>query len=455
MSNNIVKIVIINSHSDNRGDESAQRAMINTLGRLIPRAEFIVITASPPGLDLQKDVEILRFVAYSKSFPFFSFPFVILWLIFRFFRVDLSRIFKNFEVFKVLGGISGADLVISAPGGPYFGDLYKAHEISEHLLQIFVAKCFKKPVMIYGPSMGPFNIKWRNVLRRFLLNKVEIISLRDSISKEYLGDLNLTKPIVYVTSDSDFQDEVITESESLLKLYKQEGLDNFKEKGRSLIGFIPVGARWNYPKATNAKEKEKEYSKLMASVIDYMIHKLNAAIIFVPQLYGNRSDLPLIEKIITFVEHKEMVKILSNNLDSEIQQQIISGFDMVVGNRYHSVIFALKSGIPTVCIAYEHKSIGVMKAVGMSEYLIKSDDLDYNKLTGLIDKVWDNKTTIKRQIIENISDQERLALRNSLYTKALYNCHIKKNVKKENILKEINVLETGFKQLFSKVPNRR
>ena len=50
--------------------------------------------------------------------------------------------------------------------------------------------------------------------------------------------------------------------------------------------------------------------------------------------------------------------------------------------------------------------------------------------------------------------KERLVLRNSLYTKALYNCHIKKNVKIENILKENKVLETGFKQLFSNVPNR-
>ncbi len=455
MNDNIVKIVIINSHSDNRGDEAAQRAMINTLGRLIPKAEFTVITSSPSGLDLRKNISVFKFVASSRHFPFVSFPFVFLWLFLKMLGIELADFFRDFDIFKVLKSISDADIILSAPGGPYFGDLYKSHEISEHLIFVFLAKVFKKPVMIYGPSMGPFKIRWRNALRRFLLNKVEIISLRDSVSQKYLGDLNLTKPVVYVTSDSAFQDKVISEDETLSKLYKQEGLDTFKEEGRSLVGFTPAGARWNYPRATNAKEKEAEYSKLMASVIDYIIHKLNAAIIFVPQLCGNRSDLPLIEKIISFVEHKEMVKILSNHLDSGIQQQIISGFDMLVGNRYHSVIFALKSGIPTVCIAYEHKSIGVMKAVGMSEYLINSDELDYDKLTGVINKVWNNKTAIKKQIIENVCGQEKLALRNSLYAKALYNCHIKRNVKKENILKEVEVLETGFNRLFSRVPNHR
>ncbi|GAG45136.1 unnamed protein product, partial [marine sediment metagenome] len=65
MSNNTVNIVITNSHSDNRGDEAAQRAMINTLGKLIPNSKLTVVTASPCGLDLQEGVDVFKFAAYS------------------------------------------------------------------------------------------------------------------------------------------------------------------------------------------------------------------------------------------------------------------------------------------------------------------------------------------------------------------------------------------------------
>jgi colanic acid/amylovoran biosynthesis protein WcaK/AmsJ len=157
MNKSTINILINNSHADNRGDEVAQRNMINVLKKLIPDARFTVVTTSPIGLQLQKEIEVLKFVAHSKKFPFFTLPFVILWLVFKVLGIELSSYFRKYDVFKALARTARADLVISAPGGPYFGDLYRRHEIGEHLLNILVAKLFKKPVMIYGPSMGPFS----------------------------------------------------------------------------------------------------------------------------------------------------------------------------------------------------------------------------------------------------------------------------------------------------------
>ncbi len=277
MSNNTVSIVITNSHSDNRGDEAAQRAMINTLWRLIPNAKFIVVAASSRGLDLQEGVDIFRFVAYSRQFPFISLPFVFLWLFLKVLGIELSTFFRKFDIFKVLKSISNADLVISAPGGPYFGDLYRFHEIGEHLLCIFLAKVFKKPVMIYGPSMGPFKIRWRNMIRRYLLNKVEIISLRDPVSKEYLEELELTKPIVYVTSDSAFQDTISIDEIKIRSIMAAEGIS-----GKVLVGITPIGVRWNYPDSKNPQEKQKRYNTIIAHAVDYMVDKFDATVVFFP-----------------------------------------------------------------------------------------------------------------------------------------------------------------------------
>lgn len=438
------KIVIINSHSDNRGDEAAQRAMIDILTGLIPNARFTLITRTHRGLDVQKGVEVFGFVAYSKSFPFFNVPFVFLWLIFRFFGIELSRVFKNLEVFKVLKRISDADLVISAPGGPYIGDLYKAHEISEHLLQIFIAKLFRKPVMIYGPSMGPFNIWWRNLIRRYILNKVEIISLRDLFSREYLKRLKLAKPLIYVTADSAFQSSVELDKVKMEKIIKDEGL-NYQEQGKStLIGVTPAGFRCNYRDAVNQMVLENNYSELMAKAVDYMASEYNAIIVFIPQLYGRNTDMPLIKKIISLVEDKTSARILSGNLNSDVQQAIISRMDMMVGNRYHSAIFALKALVPTVCIAYEHKSTGVMKSVDMEAYLIDIKELAYAKLIDTIQLVWELRDEIRYQLTKRIEVQKNLSFLNSLLTRALLNCVLRGNAQRAELEKEVDVLVKDY-----------
>ena len=164
MNNKKINILLTNSHANNRGDEAAQRSMIDTLGEMIPDAQFTVLTVWPPGMDLQEGVEILRtFSAVDRIPPFFHLPFIILWVVLRLLGIKLPFLGRKFELCKALEKLVEADIVISCPGGPYFGDLYRSHEIGEHLLHIFLARIFKKPVMIYGMSMGPFRIWWRNI----------------------------------------------------------------------------------------------------------------------------------------------------------------------------------------------------------------------------------------------------------------------------------------------------
>ena len=448
MNRNSLNIVITNSHADNRGDEAAQRSMINVLRGLIPNASFSVLTASPTGLQLQKDVEVIRiFSAYDKKFPFVIFPFVFLYVLLRALRLDIRFLSHKFVIFKALARTAHADLVISAPGGPYFGDLYRRHEIGEHLLNILVAKLFKKPVMIYGPSMGPFQIRWRNVLRRYLLNKVEIISLRDSISYEYLKTLKLTKPLVYLTADSAFQGRIEPDRSRITEIMIAEKIissDESESSRRPLIGITPTGARWNFRDSAHPQKDEADYIALMARSVDHIINTYNATVVFFPQLYGRGSDLPLIQRIVEQVRAKCYIRILSNKLDSEVQQAVISRMDLMIGNRYHSVIFALKGLVPTVCIAYEHKSVGVMKALKMDKLLIEIKDLTYETLIDRVNQAWKERAAVKSQLETQVEILRKRAFMNSVLTEALVNCSLENNNRKDRLRKEIDDLTQRY-----------
>jgi len=445
MTDDIIKIVITNSHANNRGDEAAQRSLINSLKRLIPNAEFTVLIISPDGLQLQENVHILRTFSASKKTGLF----IILWTIFRSLGIRLPTFNKGHEIFEALEEMADADVIISAPGGPYFGDLYTSHEIQEHLLHIYLSKILRKPVMIYGPSMGPFESHRRNIIRKYILNKVEIITLRDHISKEYLNSLHLTHPLIYLTADSAFQDIINLDRNEIKNIMVEEKIIDSQNDGlnkKPLIGITPVGTEWNYRNSVVPHEKQERYNKIIAKTIDYLIDKFDATIVFFPQLYGNSDDMLLINEIIRRVDKKDAVKILSKRWNSEIQQAVISQMDLFIGNRYHSVIFALKGKIPTVCLAYEHKSVGVMDVVKLNKFVIKIDNLSYEILIDKINQAWIEREEIKNVLKRQINVIRGRSLVNSILALALVNCTIRCTTQRKGLEEEIDKLMVDFQQ---------
>ncbi len=431
----MISVVISNSHSNNRGDEAAQRSMIETLTQMLPDARFTVLTVWPAGMQLQEEVEVLRtFASMNRSFPFFHLPFIVVWVLLRLLRIRLSFLDRRFELFKALRRFVEADCLISSPGGPYFGDLYRSHEIGEHLLHIFIAKLFRKPVMIYGMSMGPFRIRWRNVLRRYLLNKVDVITLRDPISREYLEKLKLTKPVIAVTADSAFQSKVDIAEARLAEVIAEQIGDR---EDRPLVGITPTGARWNFPGADDVEQVMDDYKSKIAAAIDHVVEKYNAIVVFFPQLYGRSTDLPLIESIIEKTHSQDSIRVLSNRLNSDIQQAVISHMDLMIGNRYHSVIFALKSCVPTVCIAYEHKSAAVMKEVGMADYLIDIKDLSSDRLMQITDDAWSRREEIRAGLKPGLEKLQNLSRLNSLAAESLIRMVKAGDIQKDQLMREI------------------
>ncbi len=442
---NIIKIVITNSHGNNRGDEAAQRSMINSLKTLIPNAEFTVLTVSPDGLQLQENVRILRTFSASKK----TVLFIVLWTFFRSLGIRLPTFNKGHNIFEAIEEMANADIIISAPGGPYFGDLYASHEIQEHLLHICVSKILRKPVMIYGPSMGPFKKRWRNIIRKYILNKVEIITLRDHISMKHLDNLNLTKPLVYLTADSAFQDIIDINKDEVKGILLKEKIIKAQNKNvnkKILIGITPAGAEWNYRYSTKPQKNQEKYNQIIAKIIDYLIDKFDATIVFFPQLYGNSDDMPLINEIVKMVDRKDNVKVLSKTWNSEIQQAVISQMDLVIGNRYHSVIFALKGKIPTVCLAYEHKSVGIMHMVGLDKFVININDLTYENLIVTIDQAWNQREKIRKRLNSQMEIVRKRSLVNSMLATGLINSEILHTITRDELKIEIDKLMREIEQ---------
>ncbi len=377
---------IINSHANNRGDEAAQKALILMIRKEHPGCRFNIFTNNPSALFEMPGIAVKRSPVISKKGILA-------------FIAALNRVRKGIKGDRrnsfddLLYAIKESSIVISSPGGPYIGDLYTDHEISEHLFSIFCAHLLKKPVMIYGPSMGPFNRKFRNMIRRHILGRCRAITVRDGISMEHLRSLKLKGPLTALTADSAFQVPVAEFSQA------SPANTDLIGKGNSLkIGFTAAAAAWNFRMEKNKEELEEKYVNNIAAALDAIIERTGGRIICFPQLYGAEEDLVIHERIGSSMKNPGNYGILPKTADSDEQQKLIAGLDLFIGNRYHSLIFALKNTIPCLAVSYEHKTDDLMARFGMSGYCVKAAGLTEGLLTerflALAEKAGDIKKAI-------------------------------------------------------------
>jgi colanic acid/amylovoran biosynthesis protein len=58
-----------------------------------------------------------------------------------------------------------------------------------------------------------------------------------------------------------------------------------------------------------------------------------------------------------------------------------------VGTRFHSVIFGLTSFVPALAIQYEHKTLGIMRQLGLEKWVIPIEQVTGQYLISLFDEL--------------------------------------------------------------------
>ena len=67
---------------------------------------------------------------------------------------------------------------------------------------------------------------------------------------------------------------------------------------------------------------------------------------------------------------------------------------MVIGARYHSIVFAINNCVPFVCLSYEHKMSGMLESLHLNDmcYGLKEEGTDDRScVLDLIDNVLNNR----------------------------------------------------------------
>ena len=420
--------IVTNLGFFNRGDASIVLGALKTL-RTIDNAEVSIVFSHPEFESIRCDAKLINMAdPLSKGKPLIvrAFRFAIpilqhtsLAMLYRIFC--LSRIPTRIMKREILEEYYKSDIIVAALDDS-FTTLYGCGSFLTNFYSIFLAKLLKKSVVLYACSIGPFRNKFYEILGRYIINKVDLVTLREEISFEYLKRIGVNKPPMYVTADLAFalQPAPLERAKEILS---SEGID---ENEKLLIGvsLSRVISRWAFPELQDPEEKYRKYLTIMAQTIDYLIKELSATVIFIPQVIGptqENDDRNTAKNIYRMAKNKDKIKLITNEYTPEELRSITGQFDLFIGARTHSAISAAMMCTPFVAMEYEsHKTRGIIcKMLNCEEFVYDIRTLDFDTLITKINNAWLNRAKIREELKFKIEGMEERALLNGKLVKEL------------------------------------
>ena len=240
-----------------------------------------------------------------------------------------------------------AKLLLSG-GGTLIQDATSTKSLMYYLSIISLAKKMGMKVMLYANGMGP--IRDSNVIRvKKVLNKVDLITLRENISLEEIERCNIKKPKVMVTADPAFNLKA-TESERADEILSSYSI----EPGQKIVA---VSVRESNKMAKNFEEE-------MALALDEIARE-GYIPLFIPMQM--KSDFDISMSIAG--KMKEKSRVIDAELSISDMLAIIGKCSIACGMRLHMLIFASVMNVPMAGIAYDPKVRGFMDYMNQTSYV--------------------------------------------------------------------------------------
>jgi colanic acid/amylovoran biosynthesis protein len=142
------------------------------------------------------------------------------------------------------------------------------------------------------------------------------------------------------------------------------------------------------------------YEKAVAKSLDTIIADSNAHVIFIPQVTAAKSDDDRIvsQRVVHLMHNTQHTSLIDDEPDHHRIKAIYEGLDVLLGTRFHSVIFSLTSYVPVVAIEYEHKTSGIMRDLKLEGWVVKIEDATEQTLTRQLKRLIHNQESYQRHL---------------------------------------------------------
>ncbi len=382
---NSLKSIIISGYFgfDNCGDEAILLAMIQQFSRYISKANIVVLSRDP-----RKTKAVYQVNAIHRLNPFLIF-----------FRMMRASIF-----------VSGGGGLLQDVSGKGFSIFY-------YLSLLFLSRLFNIPNIIYAQGIGPVEKSINKKLIRWILNRVDLIMLRDEQSNKLLQELGIRKESITVNADPSFLLKKREVPETIITKYQL----NHQPKALNSKMNIAMIIR-------NCKEVDQDYDNKIerfAKIADHLIEKYQANLVFIP--FQAHTDLLFMNEIIKKMSYST-VRCVEEELSPDQILFLISKVALIIGMRFHSIVFATMVSKPFIAIDYDPKVRIFVDSLGIPELLINLNQLTVKNIDNKLEYIRTNHKMIQAILYKKTEQLEKKASNNN---RLFYQFVIKNYLRKE------------------------
>lgn len=303
---------------DNAGDEALLSAITSTIKKREPDCDFVAFSGHP---EWTSQLHGIRAVYYMNPLA-------------------------------MLRELAGADLLISG-GGSIFQDVTSSRSLAYYIAVVALARTLRVPVIFYAQGMGPVNRPVNRWLMRTVGNRVNMITLRDQESAQYLKELGITRPPVTITADPVFSLQPgPPEQEKAQAILKQAGLQGHRLIGVALRDWSPLN------------DNMGELARLLDELAGQGYRVVFLSLAFPEDMEAGRRVAAMM---------KSEAYRLEQRLNSQEHLALIAHMDLMIGMRLHALIFAANQGVPFAGISYDPKIDAFLRQFSLAPL---PDDLD-------------------------------------------------------------------------------
>lgn len=300
--------------------------------------------------------------------------------------------------FVLIREIYRADVLLMG-GGSLLQDETSTRSLLYYLTLITLSILLKTKSILYANGIGPITKSLNRMLVRKIVNKMDLITLRERLSKYELDRLGIVNPEIHITSDPVFNLEVT--SRNIDNLFKREGVNTSKS-------FVTIFFRsW---------KEEERYLPKVAHICDYIVSEYGMDILFVPMKHP--SDIIVANKIQALMSHTESGIVIKGKYDSDTLIELIGQSKFIISMRLHALLYAAIKSIPMIGFVYDPKVKYYLEELEM--YSVEDmHRFDESEVEGFITDLMGNYEAIQHRITTITGKQKELAKKNVEYLMAL------------------------------------
>lgn len=296
---------------------------------------------------------------------------------------------KWLDVVGIARKILAADLLISG-GGSLLQNVTSSRSLYYYLGIIFLAKILGRKVMLYAQGIGPIRGAFARKLMNLILNRVDLITVRDHGSLEELQNLKVNRPPMFCTADPVLAIRSVPLEFGKKILAQYDIQDDKKIIGVSVRRWID----W------------ENCQVALAAALDKLVDELDAKIIFIPMQFP--GDIQAAKSIAELM--KNPCAVPETEFSTGEILSLVGCTNVLISIRLHALIFAGVMSVPMLGISYDPKIDRFLDSIG-EKPIGNLDDITAEKIFSETIKKLDANNFHDESLLQNLRE---LALQNAM-----------------------------------------